>query len=58
MVAYISGLITLVDFDTPDAEAPLASFQIPSHDYLIQSGNEEALNEHSEKLNILMDIDL
>ena len=32
LVFYISGLIEMLDFNTPDAEEPLDSFQIPAED--------------------------
>ena len=58
VVAYINGLIQLIDFNNPDAQEPLASYQIQSADFINANGSEDQLNEFSEKLNILMDIDI
>ena len=30
IVSYISGLIEMVDFSTPDAQEPIDSFQVPN----------------------------
>ena len=48
VVGYITGLIELVDFDTPEAQ-PLASFQVP-HVEVVEGGD--------QRLAILVDIDV
>ena len=40
MVFYVNGLIERIDFNTPDAEEPLDSFQVPNE----EEGNEELQN--------------